>query len=134
MEAYARKATAAGESSRPTGRPTEPHPAPAPLPAEIEHAAPSQPPTRRVVPRPAPIPSVSVTPSSIEGALLGAVGQSSPPVITERAIDDPVAEMHVLFLVADYAGCLELADLILAEDPGHADARDCQRKCMALLA
>jgi hypothetical protein len=101
------------------------------LPEDIEQAAPSQPPTRRVVPRPA---RSSVTPSSIEGALLGAVGGSSPPVITERAIDDPVAEMDQLFMAADYAGCLELADLILTEDPGHAAARDCQRKCIALLA
>jgi hypothetical protein len=96
----------------------------------MDQAAPSQPLTRRVVPRPAR----SVAPSSIEGALLGAVGGSSPPVITERAIDDPVAEMHQLFMAADYAGCLELADLILTDDPDHAAARDCQRKCIALLA
>jgi hypothetical protein len=124
MEAYARKATGAGGEPRSTERPTQPPP-----PRELEGDKRPQPHSTRIVPRPAR----SLTPNSIEGALLGAIGGSVPPVITERAIDDPVAEMLQLFSAADYAGALELADLILTEDPGNADARECQQKCQAML-
>jgi hypothetical protein len=128
MEAYARKATGAGAERRPIDTTRRPPPPPL-LPREVEPAKRSQPLSTRVVPRPAP----SLTPNSIEGALLGAIDGSSPPVITERAIDDPVEVMRQLLSAADYAGALVLADLILTDDPGNADARECQQKCQAEL-
>jgi len=125
MEAYARKATGAGAERRPTDTTRRPPPPPL-LPREVEPAKRSQPLSTRVAAR-------SLAPNSIEGALLGAIDGSSPPVITERAIDDPVEVMRQLLSAADYAGALVLADLILTDDPGNADARECQQKCQAEL-
>jgi len=61
-------------------------------------------------------------PSSIEAAVLGAIGGSAPPEITERTIEDPIAEMRERFSLGDYTGALEMSELILADSPEHAEA------------
>jgi hypothetical protein len=72
--------------------------------------------------------------SSIEAAVLDAIGGSSPPPeITERTIDDPVAEMRERFSLGDYTGALEMAELILAEEPGNQEAAECGESCRRVL-
>jgi hypothetical protein len=127
MEAFARDATGADPAG--AEKPTERPPPSAQPPGEFDSDRYGAPPTTRVIPRPPRTPS----PNSIEGALLGAIEGSAAPVITERAIDDPVAEMRLLLTVGDRAGALELADLVLAADPGNLDAIDCQARCRTLL-
>jgi len=129
MEAFARNATGAGAGPRTNDRPTERPPSPPPLPRELAQGKSAQPPGTPGVLRPVR----SLSPNSIEDALLGAIEGPAAPVITERAIDDPLAEMRQLLSAADYTGALELADLILSDDPGNADALECQQKCQALL-
>jgi hypothetical protein len=73
------------------------------------------------------------SPSSIEAAVLGAIGGSSPPEITERTIEDPNAEMRERFALGDYTGALEMSELILAEDPDDAEAAECAANCRAVL-
>jgi hypothetical protein len=74
------------------------------------------------------------TPSSIEAAVLGAIGGSQPPPeITERTIDDPIAEMRERFSLGDYTGALEMAELILAEEPGNLEAAECGESCRKVL-
>jgi hypothetical protein len=72
------------------------------------------------------------TPSSIEAAVLGAIG-SAGPEITERTIEDPVAEMRERFSLGDYTGALEMAELLLTEDPGDAEAAACADDCRRVL-
>jgi hypothetical protein len=72
-------------------------------------------------------------PSSIEAAVLGAIGGSSPPEITERTIEDPTAEMRERFSLGDYTGALEMSELILADDPEHVEAGECGRNCRTVL-
>jgi hypothetical protein len=74
----------------------------------------------------------SLSPSSIEAAVLGAIG-SPAPEITERTIEDPMAEMRERFSLGDYSGALEVAELLLAEDPADADVLDCAEKCRTVL-
>lgn len=78
-------------------------------------------------------PARSVTPTSIEAAVLGAIGGSPGPEITERTIDDPVAEMRERFSLGDYTGALEMSDLILAEDPASLEAAECGENCRSVL-
>jgi hypothetical protein len=78
---------------------------------------------------PAPTPA----PSSIEDAVLDAIGESAPPEITERTIEDPVSEMRERFSLGDYTGALEMSELILAEDPDHIDAAECGKNCRTVL-
>lgn len=85
-------------------------------------------------------PGRSLSPTSIEAAVLGALGatSSSPPAssgpeITERTIEDPVAEMRERFSLGDYTGALEMAELILAEDPGNLEAAECGENCRTVL-
>ena len=76
------------------------------------------------------------TPTSIEAAVLGVVNSSPPPEITERTIDDPVAEMRERFSLGDYTGALEMAELILADDadePGLVEAAECAENCRTVL-
>lgn len=82
----------------------------------------------------------SMSPTSIEAAVLGALGatNSSPPAsagpeITERTIEDPVAEMRERFSLGDYTGALEMAELILLEDPGNLEAAECGENCRTVL-
>ena len=78
---------------------------------------------------PAPV----AAPSSIEAAVLDAIGESAPPEITERTIEDPVAEMRERFSLGDYTGALEMSELILAEEPEHLDATECGENCRTVL-
>jgi hypothetical protein len=75
----------------------------------------------------------SPTPASIEAAVLGAIGSSPAPEITERTIEDPVAEMRERFSLGDYTGALEMAELILAEEPGNLEAAECGENCRTVL-
>lgn len=93
------------------------------------------------VPAPGGPPARSLSPTSIEAAVLGALGatsSSSPPAsggpeITERTIEDPAAEMRERFSLGDYTGALEMAELILAEDPGNLEAAECGENCRTVL-
>jgi hypothetical protein len=78
-------------------------------------------------------PARSLSPTSIEAAVLGAIGASPAPEITERTIDDPVAEMRERFSLGDYTGALEMAELILAEEPGNLEAAECGENCRSVL-
>jgi hypothetical protein len=70
---------------------------------------------------------------SIEAAVLGALGTQPPPEITERTIEDPAAEMRERFSLGDYTGALEMAELILAEEPGNVEAAECGENCRTVL-
>lgn len=72
------------------------------------------------------------TASSIEAAVLGAIG-STGPEITERTIEDPGAEMRERFSLGDYTGALEMAELLLTEDPDDAEAVECAASCRSVL-
>jgi hypothetical protein len=78
-------------------------------------------------------PARSLSPTSIEAAVLGAIGQSPAPEITERTIEDPIAEMRERFSLGDYTGALEMAELILAEEPGNLEAAECGENCRSVL-
>jgi hypothetical protein len=82
---------------------------------------------------PAVAPQRSVTPTSIEAAVLGAIGASPAPEITERTIDDPMAEMRERFSLGDYTGALEMSELILAEEPSDLEAAECGENCRSVL-
>jgi hypothetical protein len=75
----------------------------------------------------------SLSPSSIEAAVLGAISAPSAPEITERTIEDPVAEMRERFSLGDYTGALEMSELILAEEPGNLEAAECGENCRTVL-
>ena len=75
----------------------------------------------------------ALSPTSIEAAVLGAIATSPGPEITERTIDDPIAEMGERFSLGDYTGALEMAELILAEDPGNLEAAECGENCRTVL-
>jgi hypothetical protein len=82
---------------------------------------------------PAVSPQRSVTPTSIEAAVLGAISASPAPEITERTIDDPMAEMRERFSLGDYTGALEMSELILAEEPSDLEAAECGENCRSVL-
>jgi hypothetical protein len=84
----------------------------------------------RVPSNPAPR---SLSPSSLEVAVVGALATSSGPEITERWIEDPSAEMRERFSLGDYTGALEMVDLILADDPANLDAAECGENCRHVL-
>ncbi len=73
------------------------------------------------------------TPTSIEAAVLGVVNSSPAPEITERTIEDPIAEMRERFSLGDYTGALEMAELILAGDPAALEAAECAENCRSVL-
>ncbi len=75
----------------------------------------------------------ALSPTSIEAAVLGAIATSPGPEITERTIDDPIAEMCERFSLGDYTGALEMAELILAEDPSSLEAAECGENCRTVL-
>jgi hypothetical protein len=64
---------------------------------------------------------------------LGAIGGSAPPEITERTIDDPLAEMRERFSLGDFSGALEMAELILSEDPANLEAAECGENSRSIL-
>jgi hypothetical protein len=86
-----------------------------------------------------PVSSASMQPgdhlsSSIEDAVLGAIqGSSLGPDITERTIEDPTEEMRERASLGDYTGALEMAELILAADPGNLEAAECAENCRSVL-
>jgi len=82
---------------------------------------------------PATAPPRSVTPTSIEAAVLSAINSSPGPEITERTIEDPGAEMRERFSLGDYTGALEMAELLLAEDPANLEAAECGENCRTVL-
>jgi hypothetical protein len=108
---------------RPSKTPSAARPSKSPATAA---PAPQPPPAADAEPR-------SLSPSSIEAAVLGAIGGSPAPEITERTIEDPMAEMRERFSLGDYSGALEVADLLLAEDPSDAEVLDCADKCRTVL-
>ncbi len=73
------------------------------------------------------------TPSVIEAAVLGVVGGGPGPEITERTIDDPIAEMRERFSLGDYTGAFEMAELLLTEDPNDMEAAECAESCRGVL-
>jgi hypothetical protein len=79
------------------------------------------------------VPARNLSPSSIEAAVLGAIGGSAPPEITERTIEDPVAEMRERFSLGDYTGALEMSELILADMPDNVEAAECGENCRTVL-
>jgi hypothetical protein len=70
--------------------------------------------------------------ANIEAAVLGAIGNAGPDIV-ERTIDDPIAEMRERFSLGDYTGALEIAELMLAEDPHDSEAGQCAQSCRAVL-
>jgi hypothetical protein len=107
---------------------SQPPPAPPSALSMADARAPSSPTVPAVVP-----PGRSITPTSIEAAVLGAIGSSAGPEITERTIDDPLAEMRERFSLGDYTGALEMSELILAEEPGNLEAAECGENCRSVL-
>lgn len=89
------------------------------------------------IPSPPGVPATSqprsVTPTSIEAAVLSAIATAPGPEITERTIDDPVAEMRERFSLGDYTGALEMAELLLAEEPANLEAAECGENCRTVL-
>jgi hypothetical protein len=74
-----------------------------------------------------------LSPSRREAATPGAIRSPAPPEITERTIDDPIAEMRERFSLGDYTGALEMSELILAELPDDAEAARCAETCRTVL-
>lgn len=74
-----------------------------------------------------------VTPSNIEAAVRGALASTPAPEITERTIEDPASEMRERFSLGDYSGALEMAELILAGEPGNLEAAECGESCRGTL-
>ncbi len=103
-----------------------------PAPAVGAVRSPAAPPPPAATPPAADAEPRSMSPSSIEAAVLGAIG-SPAPEITERTIEDPIAEMRTRFSLGDYSGALEVAELLLAEDPADAEVIDCADKCRTVL-
>jgi hypothetical protein len=72
------------------------------------------------------------SPSNIEAAVLGAIGNTGPE-ITERTIEDPIGEMRERFSLGDYTGALEMAELLLTEDSDDLEAAACAESCRGVL-
>ncbi len=87
------------------------------------------------IPPVVPPPERSISPTSIEAAVLGAIGAgaSAAPEITERTIEDPLSEMRERFSLGDYTGALEMSELILADEPGNVQAAECGANCRSVL-
>jgi hypothetical protein len=71
--------------------------------------------------------------SSIEGAIGVAIEALAGPTITEHTIDDPFVEMQAYLASGDHVQALELAELVLADDPANPDARACRERCRGFL-
>jgi hypothetical protein len=46
---------------------------------------------------------------------------------------DPVAEMRERFSLGDFTGALEMAELLLSEDPSNLEAAECGENCRTVL-
>jgi hypothetical protein len=69
---------------------------------------------------------------------LRAVGVTPPivsdsPELSEHTMEDPVSEMRERFALGDFSGALELAELIMAAEPGNLDAAECGEDCRTTL-
>jgi hypothetical protein len=117
----------------PAARAAKSSQSPSKSPPPKGRASPTAPPQSTKQPTPPPDGPRSLSPSSIEAAVLGAVAGSPAPEITERTIEDPMAEMRERYSLGDYSGALEVADLLLAEDPADAEVIDCAEKCRTVL-
>jgi hypothetical protein len=91
---------------------------------KIDPATARRPSVSVATPAPRPV-QRTFSPSSIERALLGAV---DGPVVTQRDIQDPEAEMLQCYERGDYAEAITLADLVLAEAPESLVALECRSK------
>jgi hypothetical protein len=129
IEAFARETTAPHSERRPPFEPpTQPWQDASHLPAEpVTARRPSLSFEQQVVQAP---PQRTFSPSSIERALLGAV---DGPVVTQRDIQDPTAEMLECYSLGDYAGAIALADLVLTDAPESLVALECRSKSSAAL-
>ncbi len=78
-------------------------------------------------------PPHTVSSSSIEAAVLGAIGGVTTPEITERAQFDPLAEMRERFSLGDYSGALEMAERVLSGDASSLEAAECGESSRAIL-
>jgi hypothetical protein len=141
MQAYARETSADHADSGPSSaRPTRRYLSSGsalddPLDMEVSWSATSEPPgpngaARERDDEPAPR---SSSPSSIERALLGFVEDPDAPVVTEHDMGEPTAYMLDRFAVGDYAGALDVAELILIDDPANRLANQCRNDCRAAL-
>jgi hypothetical protein len=122
--------------------------------ARLKSAASSAPPGPTRMPTPSPLslvnaqssstppeqPSTKPPPASLEAALLGAVVPGAPgaasmnePEIRELPEIDPIVEMHDRFSLGDYTGALEIAEIVLADDPDCAEAAECAEQSRAVL-
>jgi hypothetical protein len=72
-------------------------------------------------------------PDASTHAALHPPASPSAPAITEITVDDPAAEMRERASLGDYTGALEMAELLLAADPGHPEATECMASCHAIL-
>ena len=159
VEAFARAATSPAPAPRPIGAPTGPSPPferegrgeQITLTNEVELERARYQSAKRTDPPRSNTPSAlsianahapsapnipaqrALSPTSIEAAVLGAIAASPGPEITERTIDDPIAEMCERFSLGDYTGALEMAELILAEDPSNLEAAECGENCRTVL-
>jgi len=61
------------------------------------------------------------------------VPSPSAPSITEVTVEDPAAEMRERASLGDYTGALEMAELLLAADPGNPEATECMASCRSIL-
>lgn len=57
----------------------------------------------------------------------------SAPSITQTTVEDPAAEMRERASLGDYTGALEMAELLLAADPGNPEAAECVASCRSIL-
>jgi hypothetical protein len=78
-------------------------------------------------------PAASPTSAGMEAAARGSAGGSAGPDITQRTIEDPIAEMRERLSLGDYTGAFEMAELLLAEDPYDAEAAECAESCRSVL-
>jgi hypothetical protein len=79
-------------------------------------------------------PPRNLSPSSIEAAVLGAIGTS--PADADgggRDVQDYVAEMRDRFSLGDYTGALEMAEAILSREPSNLEAAECGENCRTVL-
>ncbi len=80
-----------------------------------------------------PPPVRNLSPSSIEAAVLGALGGSPAPESAQHKVADPLGEMRDRFSLGDYTGALEMAETILAQDPSNLEAAECGENCRSVL-
>jgi hypothetical protein len=53
--------------------------------------------------------------------------------VTGSTFEYPLAEMRERFALRDYSGALDLAELILSDEPGNLDAAECGEDCRTAL-